>query len=180
MSKDYAQQVVKWANDPEIRALTGSHFPRTLESVKKQLEDADTASQKVDEIWFGIWHCADKALIGEASLNRINWPNRSANLSVTIGEKTYWNRGLGTEVARLLLGYGFEELQLHKMKAFFLAENAPAQKVVESLNMHYELSFHEQVFFGFTWHDLNIYGIFDREWLSHAQVVTGEDGGESF
>ncbi len=124
LRNENVEQLIRWANDPEIRVLTGSHFSRTFDSVKKQLEDADAGTQKADNIWFGIWHGADQALIGEASLIRINWPSRSANFTITIGEKTYWNRGLGTEVGRLLLDYGFKELQFHKIKAFFLSENA--------------------------------------------------------
>jgi RimJ/RimL family protein N-acetyltransferase len=180
MNKDYAPQIVKWANDPEIRAITGSHFPRTVESVKKQLEDADSGSQKADNVWFGIWHCADNALIGEASLSRINWPNRNANASVTIGEKAYWNRGLATEAAKLVFGYGFEELQLHKIRASFLAENAYAQKIAEALGMHHEFSFHEQVYSAFAWHDQPVYAIFDKEWFSSTQSQSpAEDGGDS-
>jgi RimJ/RimL family protein N-acetyltransferase len=182
MSKDYSQQIVRWTNDPEIRAITGSHFPRTMESVKKQLEDADSGSQKADNVWFGIMYCAENVLIGEASISRINWPNRNVNVSVTIGEKAYWNRGFGTEAARLLMGYAFEELQMHKVKASFLAENAIAQKIAEVLGMHYEFTFHEQVYSGFAWHDQPVYAIFEREWFATAPAPAPEgsdDEGDS-
>jgi RimJ/RimL family protein N-acetyltransferase len=57
------------------------------------------------------------------------------------------------------------------MKAFFLGENTAARAIAETLGMHHEFTFHEQIFSGFAWHDQPVYVIFDREWLTSDQVT---------
>lgn len=45
-----------------------------------------------------------------------------------IGEKDWWGKGLGTETAKAMLKYGFEELNYHRIGAVSAAYN------VRSLN----------------------------------------------
>jgi diamine N-acetyltransferase len=45
----------------------------------------------------------------------INWRIHSAEVGIFIGDKTEWNKGYGTEVMRLLLQHGFENLNLNRI-----------------------------------------------------------------
>lgn len=47
----------------------------------------------------------------------------------------YWNQGLATEIARAILNYGFESLQLHQIIAFAEQENVGSCRVLEKTGM---------------------------------------------
>ena len=52
--------------------------------------------------------------------------HQQAELGIFIGEKDYWDKGLGTEAVKLLLDYGFNLLNLHNilLKVFSYNERA--------------------------------------------------------
>jgi RimJ/RimL family protein N-acetyltransferase len=105
--------LVKWMSDPEV-----THFlfmgdkPAHIELVTEEWQKSIRAS---DEVSFAIIDKKKDKMIGWCGLYRISWISRHAEYRVFIGEKTYWNKGVGTEVAKLLLQYGFEKLNLNKI-----------------------------------------------------------------
>ena len=64
---------------------------------------------------FGITDNATDKLIGNCSLFDISHINRKAELGIFIGDKTYWNKGFGTEAIELIIDYGFNILNLHNI-----------------------------------------------------------------
>lgn len=66
---------------------------------------------------FTIVDLETKKPIGAAGLLYINWVIRSADFSFYIGdnEKYIGNDGIALEAAKLLVDYGFENLNLHKI-----------------------------------------------------------------
>ena len=58
---------------------------------------------------------ATDALIGSCGLMDVDQCNRSAEIGIVIGDKTYWGKGYGTEAMRLLLDYAFRYLNLHNV-----------------------------------------------------------------
>ena len=57
----------------------------------------------------------DDTLIGNISLFSIKHTNRSAILGLFIGDKENRGKGYGIEAIRLILGYGFNSLNLHNI-----------------------------------------------------------------
>ena len=55
--------------------------------------------------------------IGNASLNCIDELNKSAEVSIMIGDKTIWGKGYGSEIIQLLTDFAFEKLKLHRVWA---------------------------------------------------------------
>ena len=51
-------------------------------------------------------------LIGQCGLNNISWINRSAEFSIIIGYSEFRGYGYGSDAIRILIKYGFEELNL--------------------------------------------------------------------
>jgi RimJ/RimL family protein N-acetyltransferase len=66
-----------------------------------------------------------------------NVPDDRAELGYWIG-KPYWGRGYGTEAARAVVQYAFEELQLNKIVAHHFARNPASGRVMEKLGMKRE------------------------------------------
>ena len=68
--------------------------------------------------------------------------NFRAEMGYWIG-KPYWGRGYGTEAAREMLRYGFEELQLNRIHASFFTRNAASGRIMEKIGMRFEGCFRE-------------------------------------
>jgi len=125
MNPDDAELYTKWLNDPAV-AMGLTMYPRmvTLPGERKWLEEAatrgshDFAMVKRDE--------HGGRLIGNISLMDVNGVNRTATLGLFIGEAADRGRGYGAEAIRLLLGYGFNTLNLHNIQLHVNSDNHQA------------------------------------------------------
>ncbi len=74
---------------------------------------------------------ADGRFIGHLRLHRINWQDRNAALAIGIFDRRFWSHGYGSEAIRLLLGYAFDTLSLHRVGLRVLEYNARAIRAYE-------------------------------------------------
>jgi aminoglycoside 6'-N-acetyltransferase len=104
--------LLKWNQDPEVLYYSEGERvnPRSLEKVKSIYRlTSQTAYCFIIEL--------DSTPIGECWLEKMNfekvlkkYPNKDCRrIDLMIGEKKYWNRGIGTEVIRTLVEFGFEK-----------------------------------------------------------------------
>ena len=111
-SEEDLPRILAWNLDQELNHYVDNALPATLEECQIWYRSmkSDRYSQS-----FGVFTHANASLIGEIELINITWRNRHGELRVRIGEKLYWNQGLGTESVRLFLGYIFHQLKLERV-----------------------------------------------------------------
>ncbi len=68
-----------------------------------------------ESVEFAVRPLEGEGLLGEARLYDIQWNHRTAVAGLGIGRPDDWGKGYGTDVMRLLLRYGFDELNLHRI-----------------------------------------------------------------
>jgi len=90
IEKEDLADVRRWANDPEIRQLTGEVTPMSQAGADEFLERVRTDKERV---WFVVVVKEGDRVIGEAGLLRIFWPWRTTDLSIIIGDKEAWGQG---------------------------------------------------------------------------------------
>ncbi len=76
----------------------------------------------------------------------------------------YWGQGYAAEAARSMLALGFEELRLHRIWAWCIAENVRSARVLEKIGMRREAHHLEKEWFKGRWWDTYTYAILAREW----------------
>ena len=89
------------------------------------------------------------------------------------------NRGLGTEATRLILGYAFEELGLHRVELEVFALNPRARHVYEKAGFVLEGTRRDALCFDGQWVASHIMAILEQEWLDHRGTPgdhLGRDG----
>ncbi len=161
---EHVNLYTKWSNDPNVRRYSRNMIPWNLEEVKKWLEQ-QREGVKTDAM-FEIWHKEDKKPIGTAGLGEINWANRNANLYVVIGEPEYWGLGIAPEISKMLIEYGFEELNFHKIYAGIYSPNKRSLRTAEKIGFKYEATLREQIFVNGEYVDVIKFAIFKEEWLN--------------
>lgn len=106
-------------------------------------------------------------LIGCISL-RINRRFARAEMGYWIG-KAFWGQGYGTEAAREMLRYGFEDLGLNRIFAHYLDRNPASGRVMEKIGMLYEGHLRQHVKKWGQFEDLILFGIVKSDWQSTNQ-----------
>ena len=121
MHTDDVEIFTKWLNDPDVAPYL-AHYSRmiSLAIEKKKLEEMVTEGQN-----FAIV-TNDDVLIGTISLMHINHINQTATVGLFIGEKGERGKGYGTEAMRLIVGFGFNTLNLQNIMLQVQADNEQA------------------------------------------------------
>lgn len=107
----------------------------------------------------------DGSLIGEARLDRIDRTDRRASFAIGIADPARLGKGMGTEAARLVLGYAFDTLGLHRIAVRVLARNRRAIRSYEKCGFRTEGRERETVFLKGQWEDDIMMGLLDREFI---------------
>jgi len=124
----------RWMNDFEVTRGIGRVGPFTVEQEQDWYEYASKAK---DSVTFNIYELGPEESetylrpIGTAGLMSIDHRHGEAEFGIMLGEKSAWGKGYGTEVARLMLDYGFNVLGLHNIWLRVLSFNEYAVRAYE-------------------------------------------------
>lgn len=124
---DVTQMYADWLNDPEVnRYLETRHAIQTVETCKDFVQKCN---QDSSSHLFGIFQKEDNIHIGNAKLGFINNFHGTGQLSLFIGEKSCWGKGLAGEIVHGLTEYGFNQLGLERIEAGVYEENLASLRV---------------------------------------------------
>ena len=163
-SSKWVNLFCKWNNNPTVRMYARNMWPKTIEEVKKWFEPPAERHTR-DFVIFIIYHKADKRPIGNVGFGRINWINRNANIFGTIGEPEYWGKGFIGEATKLLIKYGFTELNFHKIYAGVFSINARSLRAAEKLGFEKEGVIKEAQYVDGVYQDEHKFALFKRDWM---------------
>ncbi len=163
---DDAEAVLAGANEPVGRKLTGTQMTFTMEQVVAYIENSQIG---IDDSRAGFVICLlDGTVTGEVVINQIDTDNHSANIRIALFTEQYFGQGLGTEALRLMLNYGFETLNLHRISLGVYAFNPRAIHVYEKLGFKREGILRDALYYDGNYHDEIIMSILAHEWGSRA------------
>jgi len=111
-------------NDLAITTRIGVAHRNFSEQVEREYLEA----KKSDDHSFGIVLRDPQELIGTCGLFEVSLLHRTATVGIALGEARHRGQGLGTEALELVLGYGFQVLNLHNIMLKAFSFNEPALK----------------------------------------------------
>jgi ribosomal-protein-alanine N-acetyltransferase len=124
--------------DPDVRR----YFPEgtlTYEQTKEELEWI--IDVYYGEYGFGLWATIQKEtgeFVGRCGLLPWTIDGRSEVEVAYLLAKSHWGQGLGTEAARAVLAYGFDELRLTRLISLIDPANAASVNVAVKIGMSLE------------------------------------------
>lgn len=115
--------------------------------------------------------------IGTCQFHNLDWRNRSAEVGIMIGEKTFWDRGYGTETMRLLLRHGFDTLNLHRIWLQVYAKNKRGIKAYEKAGFVHEGKYRQGHYQHGQYYDIYLMSVLKEEWQNEKEIQknTSED-----
>ena len=138
LTDEHLPLLYKWCADPEVLYWTEGG---------EEGEVLSYSPEVVREIYGGVSksaHCflveADGAPIGDCWLQRMNFPHIRdmyapgtdvRRIDMSIGEKEYWSKGIGTEMVRLLVEFAFEKEQVSVLHCLCEDYNIRSRRVWE-------------------------------------------------
>ncbi|HEY1621520.1 MAG TPA: GNAT family protein [Streptosporangiaceae bacterium] len=125
-----------------------------------------TRNDQSDRLDLAITDRTTGQCVGEAVLNDWDPGNRSSNFRIMIGPRGR-DRGLGTDAVRLIVGYGFGSLGLHRISLEVYDFNPRARRVYEKAGFAAEGVLRDALYWDGEWISATVMSILAPEWASH-------------
>ncbi|GAA4900517.1 RimJ/RimL family protein N-acetyltransferase [Stackebrandtia albiflava] len=129
MSEEHFEGLWRATSEPEVARLTGSHGEITAARAREWVA---TRAQTTDRLDLAVVDLATGECVGEVVLNDWSPEDGRCNFRILLGEAGR-GRGLGAEATRLIVGYGFERLGLHRIGLTVFAFNPRARRAYEKV-----------------------------------------------
>ena len=156
-----------WFNDPEVIQYLGMYLPMTEMAEEKFIEELGTSRAATDALLIIETVDSEKGKpIGTIGLHGINSKDHNATFGIALGDKQYWSKGYGTEAAGLIIRYGFEQLNLHRISSSAWSFNERSIKMHRKVGFKEEGRRREAVYKNGVYHDEVLFGLLRQEWNS--------------
>jgi diamine N-acetyltransferase len=161
VEKDDLSLIRTWANDPEIRRLTGEVTPMTPAGAEDYFEKL---SRDTDRVWFMIVLKESGQPIGETGLLRMFPAWRTTDLSIILGQKEVWSQGYGTEAIKLMIDYAFGCLNFHRISIGVVGFNQSAIRFYEKVGFKHEGIQRDGYYYDHRYSDFVMMSLLDSEY----------------
>jgi RimJ/RimL family protein N-acetyltransferase len=135
--EEMSKAFTRWNLNSEYSRLLNSSA-RPMQSAKSNLKWMEEEEISIANYYFGIRTLAEDKLIGELSLEVVDWVGRDAFVGLGIGETEYWSKGYGTDTMDVLLRYAFTEINLKRITLTVFEYNPRAIRSYEKAGFHHE------------------------------------------
>ncbi|MGJ7879184.1 GNAT family N-acetyltransferase [Streptomyces rochei] len=159
--------------DPEVRRFTGSPGHELTPELLRSWYGSRSAQP--DRLDLAVTDPADGEVLGEVVLHAWVPEERSCTFRTLIGARGR-GRGIGTEATRLIVGYAFEELGLHRVQLDAYAFNDRALRVYEKVGFVREGVRRKVERRDGVWVDEVLMAVLDHEWAAHRGHPGGRAG----
>lgn len=151
ISYEDTDDIVRWRNREAVRNNFIYREEFTREVHEKWMQEK---VEKKEVFQFIITEKKENRKIGSVYLRDIDLANQKCEFGIFIGEEGFLGKGLGTEAAKLILQFAFNELKMNKVFLRLLAENTRAYKSYLKVGFKEEGISRQDVFIGGLFHDV--------------------------
>ncbi|HOZ07137.1 MAG TPA: GNAT family N-acetyltransferase [candidate division Zixibacteria bacterium] len=120
--------------------------------------------------FFAIADCRTDDLLGMIALHGVNWHDRNGEIFYWLA-RPFWRSGLTEDALRLLLGFAFRRLRLHRVWASVVETNRPSTALLEKAGFSREVVRRDARRRGRAWLDMYTYGLLGEEFAPQRRRV---------
>ena len=89
----------------------------------------------------------NRKMIGTCGFTKFRYESNIGEIGYSLNPD-YWGRGYATEAAKATVAFGFSDLGLYRIEAYFVLENTASRRVLEHCGMTYRGETHPMVIKG--------------------------------
>jgi RimJ/RimL family protein N-acetyltransferase len=158
------ESIRAWVNDPETTAYLSSIFDRVqTEPMTRNFFD-QVLTNKIDAHMFVIARKKDERYLGQIDLRLGDRASRNAELGIIVPSQRDRGRGYGREAMELILAFGFDTLNLHKIWLRVFVDNDRAIALYRTLGFVHEGVLRDDLYRGGRYLDAMVMSILEAEW----------------
>jgi [ribosomal protein S5]-alanine N-acetyltransferase len=162
MTLNDVEAVFAYASDPEVSRYTLWETHRSIEDSRAFLTLTIQKYENGSEPDWGIVYKGNGCLVGVCGL--VNWEAEHARAEVGfVLSREYWGHGFMPEAVRAMFRFGFERMNLNRIEARCIAENAASARVMEKAGMAYEGTLRQREYIKGDYRDIKLYAILRKE-----------------
>jgi RimJ/RimL family protein N-acetyltransferase len=159
--------LARWEMDPgRLIALSNWVAPPSEAAARERI--AKRSANEKDDLGFAIEALDDPpVLVGRMWLSAAGTrpKDRWATVGMALGRE-YIGRGYGTDAMRVMVGYGFREMGLHRIQLGVVSFNLAGIRAYEKAGFVEEGRHRESVLHDGRWYDNVLMSILDHEWAA--------------
>ncbi len=165
--------VAACVNNPEVRVSYFTHTPISLHLQAERIRGYYQPG--ADYIPFVIALRESSTPIGVTAFHRVDLVSRAAVYSICISDPACWGHGYAGEVTSLMLRYGFDVLNLHRIQLHVWTGNRAAIKAYGKAGFVHEGVLRDAMIHNGEYCDFHVMGILCNEWRDAA--TSGQEPG---
>jgi RimJ/RimL family protein N-acetyltransferase len=160
--------VLAYQRDPRyLRFYDDAWANRADDQVRAFVEMLIGYQQQAPRRKFQLAITLDGQLIGNCGIRRKDTNDWEADIGYELAP-AHWGRGYATEAARAMVRIGFDDLHLHRVSAWCIADNVASARVLEKAGLRLEGRLRQNEFFQDRWWDTLLYAVLSDEWSGEA------------
>lgn len=167
VEKTDLQQFRDWRNNPKLRKNFREYREINLDHQEVWFEE--NVVNTLNTLMFSIHRNKDDKLLGCCGFVYVNWVHRHADLSLYIGwDDAYIDQiGYAEESCNLLLGYGFNELGLNKIRTEVYEFDDKKTVLLEKLGFIQDGQLREHYWYDGKWWDAKLSSVLATEYYNN-------------
>ncbi len=159
----------RWINDRDVTRYLVLRYQMPGLAEEAWMRERCAAQPSYFETFFAI-ETKEGVHIGNTNFFGASPENRSAEVGIMLGDKDYWSKGYGSDAIRTLLGFGFNEMNLHRIELLVYAFNERAQAAYRKCGFVEEARLRQHIFREGAYHDVL------RMSVLRPEFYAGKDG----
>ena len=163
MTPDDAEAVFAYASDPETSRYVIWETHLSVEDSRAFLELVASRCESGGEPEWGIVYKGDHRFVGTCGF--VNWEPEHARAELGyVLSREYWGRGLASEAARAMISFGFTVMDLNRIEARCISENAASARVMQKAGMTYEGTLRQRELIKGAYRNMKVYSVLRDEY----------------
>lgn len=155
--------LLRWRNQPEYRQFFREYRELGMENQRRWFEGKVLGDEHTR--MFSVVDLGTGDLLGACGLCYIDWPNQCADFSIYIGkDHVYIDDKYAIDAARIMIDYGFRELNLHRLWAEIYETDEKKKKMFAKLGFQHEATHRSTHWTGGRWVDSWYYRLLREEY----------------
>jgi RimJ/RimL family protein N-acetyltransferase len=157
IERDDLEKLQEMGNHPELRKYSPGARPVNMLKQEEYFEEFLSAE---DNVFLMIEHREES--VGWVNLKHIKEESRKAEFGIRILPE-HQGKGLGSEASELIIEYGFETLNLHRIYARTFNFNSASKALMEKIGFRREGTKRKAVFKDGEYRDVALYSVLEDE-----------------